>query len=104
MQRKPASINQELRYNEWIPDAALLKMAKLGAVLDGWMKQANVTISAVQCWTSFEEFFGVVPCTIMSMMSDNLIPSACETDVARYAEHVHAGAGERHSFCAVGLE
>jgi len=64
-----------------IPDAALLKMAKLGAVLDGWMVQANVTISAVQCWTSFEEFFGVVPCTIMSMMSDNLIPSACETDV-----------------------
>jgi L-fucose isomerase-like protein len=64
-----------------IPDAALLKMAKLGAVLDGWMKQAHVTISAVQCWTSFEEFFGVVPCTIMSMMSDNLIPSACETDV-----------------------
>jgi len=64
-----------------IPDAALMKMAKLGAVLDGWMKQANVTISAVQCWTSFEEFFGVVPCTIMSMMSNNLIPSACEVDV-----------------------
>jgi L-fucose isomerase-like protein len=64
-----------------IPDAALLKMAKLGAVMDGWMEQANVTISAVQCWTSFEEFFGVVPCTIMSMMSDNLIPSACETDL-----------------------
>ena len=40
-----------------------------------------MTISAVQCWTSMEEFFGVVPCTIMSMMSDNLIPSACEVDV-----------------------
>ena len=64
-----------------IPDAALLKMAKLGAVVDGWMKEKAVTISAVQCWTSFEEYFGVVPCTIMSMMSDNLIPSACETDV-----------------------
>ena len=64
-----------------IADAALLKMAKLGAVIDGWMKQAHVTISAVQCWTSMEEFFGVVPCTIMSMMSDNLIPSACEVDV-----------------------
>ena len=64
-----------------IPDAALLKMAKLGAVVDGWMKQAHVTISAVQCWTSMEEFFGVVPCTIMSMMSNNLIPSACEVDV-----------------------
>jgi L-fucose isomerase-like protein len=64
-----------------ISEDALLKMAKLGAVIDGWMKQAHVTISAVQCWTSMEEFFGVVPCTIMSMMSNELIPSACEVDV-----------------------
>ncbi len=64
-----------------IPEDALLKMAKLGAVIDGWMKQTHVTISAVQCWTSLEEFFGVVPCTIMSMMSNDLIPSACEVDV-----------------------
>ena len=28
-----------------------------------------------------EEFFGVVPCTLMSMMSNNLMPSACETDM-----------------------
>ena len=64
-----------------IPDEALLKMAKLGAVVESWMKQTNCTISAIQCWTSMEEFFGVVPCTVMSMMSDNLIPSACEVDV-----------------------
>jgi len=64
-----------------VPDSALIKMAKLGAVIDGWMKAADVTVSAVQCWTSMEEFFGVVPCTIMSMMSNNLIPSACEVDV-----------------------
>ena len=64
-----------------IPEAALLKMAKLGAVIDGWMKEKFVTISAVQCWTSLEEYFGVVPCTIMSMMSNDLIPSACEVDV-----------------------
>jgi L-fucose isomerase-like protein len=64
-----------------IPEEALLKMAKLGAVIDVWMKQTNVTISAVQCWTSFEEYFGVVPCTVMSMMSNDLIPSACEVDV-----------------------
>jgi L-fucose isomerase-like protein len=66
---------------EGIPDAALLKMAKLGTVIDGWMVEADVTISAVQCWTSLEEFFGVVPCTIMSMMSNELLPSACEVDV-----------------------
>ena len=64
-----------------IPDAALIKMAKLGLVIDRWMKEADVTVSAVQCWTSLEEFFGVVPCTIMSMMSDMNMPSACEVDV-----------------------
>src|SRR3954462_2575600 len=64
-----------------VPDAALVKMSKLGYVIDDWMKQTDVKISAVQCWTSMEEYFGVVPCTIMSMMSNNLLPAACEVDV-----------------------
>ena len=56
-------------------------VAKLGVVTEQWMKQTEVAISAVQCWTSLEENLGIVPCTIMSMMSDNLLSSACETDV-----------------------
>jgi L-fucose isomerase-like protein len=56
-------------------------MAKLGVVTEQWMKQADVAVSAVQCWTSLEENLGIVPCTIMSMMSDNLLSSACEVDV-----------------------
>jgi L-fucose isomerase-like protein len=64
-----------------VPQAALLKMAKLGAVVDDWMQSAGVEISAVQCWTSIEENLGVVPCTVMSMMSDDLLSSACEVDV-----------------------
>jgi L-fucose isomerase-like protein len=56
-------------------------MAKLGAVVDEWMRTTNVHISAVQCWTSLEENLGVVPCTVMSMMSDSLLSSACEVDV-----------------------
>jgi L-fucose isomerase-like protein len=64
-----------------IPQAALLKMAKLGLVVDQWMKATHLGISAVQCWTSLEENLGVVPCTVMSMMSDSLLSSACEVDV-----------------------
>ena len=63
------------------PEAALLKMAKLGAVIDAWMKSNALDVSAVQCWTSIEEFLGIVPCTVMSMMSENLLASACEVDV-----------------------
>src|SRR5579871_5690197 len=64
-----------------VPRGALLKMAKLGAVIDEWMAQTDCRISAIQCWTSLEEFFGVVPCTVMSMMSNNLMSSACEVDI-----------------------
>ncbi len=64
-----------------VPTPALIKMAKLGFVIDDWMRATDVKISAVQCWTSMEEYFGVVPCTIMSMMSNNLLPAACEVDV-----------------------
>ncbi|MEO7966305.1 MAG: fucose isomerase, partial [Gemmatimonadaceae bacterium] len=64
-----------------VPESALIKMAKLGVVLDEWMAEADVTVSAVQCWTAIEEYFGVVPCTVMSMMSDDIAPSACEVDV-----------------------
>ena len=67
---------------EGVPEAALLKMAKLGVVIEDWMKANDLDISAVQCWTSMEEYFGVVPCTVMSQMSDQMMSSACEVDVA----------------------
>jgi L-fucose isomerase-like protein len=65
-----------------IPSDALFKMAKLGVVIDGWMTENNLAATALQCWTAMEEFYGVVPCTLMSMMSNGLMPSACETDIA----------------------
>jgi L-fucose isomerase-like protein len=64
-----------------VPAPALMKMAKLGAVVDQWMAATEVMISAVQCWTSIEENLGVVPCTVMSMMSNELLSSACEVDI-----------------------
>src|SRR4051812_21841233 len=64
-----------------VPAAALMKMAKLGGVIDQWMADTQVQISAVQCWTSLEENLGVVPCTVMSMMSNELLSSACEVDI-----------------------
>jgi L-fucose isomerase-like protein len=66
---------------EGVPEASLMKMAKLGAVITAWMKEMDLDISAVQCWTSMEEYFGVVPCTVMSKMSNELMSSACEVDV-----------------------
>jgi len=79
-QAKLASIKKYVDSGN-VPAAALMKMAKLGAVVDQWMAATEVAISAVQCWTSLEENLGVVPCTIMSMMSNELLSSACEVDI-----------------------
>lgn len=67
---------------EGIPAESLDKMARLGAAIDRWSIDNAIDATAIQCWTSLEEFYGVVPCTLMSMMSDSLRSSACETDVA----------------------
>ncbi len=64
-----------------VPAPALMKMTKFGVVVDEWMNDNALVGTSVQCWTAMEEFFGVVPCTLMSMMSNNLLPSACETDM-----------------------
>ena len=64
------------------PAEAVLKMARLGVVIDDWMAENRLVASALQCWTAMEEFYGVVPCTLMSIMSNDLLPSACETDIA----------------------
>jgi len=64
-----------------IPADKLLKMAKFGYVIDRWIKETELSGTAIQCWTALEEFFGIVPCTLMSMMSESLVPSACEVDV-----------------------
>ncbi len=64
-----------------VPDLSLMRMAKFGVVLDGWMSDNLLDATAIQCWTSMEEYFGVVPCTLMSMSSNKLNPAACETDI-----------------------
>ena len=64
-----------------MPAVALLKMAKFGVAVDQWMKATRLQATAIQCWTAMEEFFGVVPCTLMSMMSNLGLSSACEVDI-----------------------
>ncbi len=67
--------------HEGIPSEALIKMAKFKTVLDRWIQDNEITGTAIQCWNSVQENLGINVCTLMSMMSENLIPSACETDI-----------------------
>lgn len=70
-------------------------MSKFGVIVDNWIAENDLVGTAIQCWSAMEEFFGVVPCTVMSMMSNGLLPSACEVDVtgliAMYALQLASG-------------
>ncbi len=64
-----------------VPAEAVTRMAKFGIVLGDWIEANELNGTAIQCWTSIQENFGINPCTVMSMMSEKLLPSACEVDV-----------------------
>lgn len=64
-----------------VPSPSILRMAKLGVVIDDWMQAYDLDATAIQCWTSLQQNFGVNVCTLMSFMSDKMMPSACEVDI-----------------------
>jgi L-fucose isomerase-like protein len=68
-----------------VPSPAIMRMAKLGVVIDSWMKEYDLTASALQCWTSLQQNYHINVCTLMSMMSEQLMPSACEVDITGVA-------------------
>jgi L-fucose isomerase-like protein len=68
-----------------VPPEKLVKMARLGVVIDDWMAENDLNASAIQCWNSLQENFGVNVCTLMSIMSNKMMPSACETDITGLA-------------------
>lgn len=64
------------------PAESLVRMARFAIVLDSWMDSLGLSATAIQCWSSLQKNFGVNVCTIMSMMSQRMMPSACEVDIA----------------------
>lgn len=71
--------------SDGVPPQSLVRMAKLGVVISDWMQANDLVASALQCWTSIQRNFGVNACTLMSLMSDRLMPSACEVDITGVA-------------------
>jgi len=67
--------------HDTVPSPALVRMAKLGVVISDWMEANDLQATALQCWTSIQKNYGINACTLMSMMSNQLMPSACETDI-----------------------
>lgn len=60
----------------------IIKQAKLTLAVNRWIEENECDASAIQCWTSVQDNYGCATCLSMSMLSERLMPSACEVDVA----------------------
>jgi L-fucose isomerase-like protein len=85
--KEDASVKEHLdRINAYAsqgktPDEAMIQIAKLDVVLNQFMVEHDLDATAIQCWTSLQTNYGCNVCTSMSIMSENMLPSACEVDV-----------------------
>jgi len=81
--------------SETVPAQALMTSAKLGVVLEQWRQDFRIDAYAIQCWPAMQTALKIFPCSIMSLLSDELFPSACEVDVmgavAMYALQLAGG-------------
>ncbi|GAG15289.1 unnamed protein product, partial [marine sediment metagenome] len=66
---------------EPIPAKHQMTIAKMSVVIEQWIKENDIDAYTIQCWPAMQDALSVFPCTAMSLMSQNLIPAACETDV-----------------------
>jgi L-fucose isomerase-like protein len=67
----PASVDKE----------NIVKQAKFGLASERWIEANDIDAAAFQCWTSVQENYGCATCLTMSMLSEKLLPSACEVDI-----------------------
>jgi L-fucose isomerase-like protein len=81
--------------NPDVPAQSIVTTAKLGVVLDRWIEEERISAYALQCWSAMQGALKIFPCSIMSLMSNEMLPAACEVDVmgaiAMYAMQLAGG-------------
>lgn len=69
------------RIPDHIQPAQIEKQARWTLAVNRWIDDNGCDASAIQCWRSLQDNFGCATCLTMSMMGEELMPSACEVDV-----------------------
>ena len=64
-----------------IPNNALKNIIALKEIIKNISIEHNISTFALQCWSSLQDMMGIVPCLANSLLFDEGIPVACETDI-----------------------
>lgn len=64
-----------------IKEDALEQVAALKAAMENLAKQYGCNAIAIQCWNALQSELGIMPCAANSLLNEEGIPVACETDI-----------------------
>jgi L-fucose isomerase-like protein len=64
-----------------ITDDQLVKVAKLTAQFDRFIRENNLTCVAIRCWPEFAANYGISPCAAMSVLQSEGKILTCEGDI-----------------------
>jgi len=56
-------------------------VAALKVAMKALARQYRCRAVAIQCWTSLQDILGIMPCFANAMLTDDGIPTVCETDI-----------------------
>lgn len=57
------------------------KLAALKVAMKELAQQYRCRAIAIQCWTSLQDMLGIMPCFANALLTDEGIPTVCETDI-----------------------
>ncbi len=59
----------------------LIKLAKLEVAILDYINKYELSVLAIQCWTSMQQYLGLTPCLTNGRLTSQGFPIACEGDV-----------------------
>ena len=62
-------------------DEKILKVASLKVAMKSLANQYGCRAVAIQCWTSLQDMVDIMPCHANALLTEDGIPTVCETDI-----------------------
>ncbi|NLG26235.1 MAG: hypothetical protein GX558_12825, partial [Clostridiales bacterium] len=64
------------------PEGVDIELARLGAAIDGFVRDMALDATAIRCWSELQLELKVAPCSVMGVFNQLGVPSVCETDAS----------------------
>lgn len=77
--------SETVRFISSLPNGAkseqINEVAALKVAIKNLASKYNCRAVAIQCWTSLQDMIGIMPCFANAMLTDENLPTVCETDI-----------------------